>query len=228
MGQYRNQGQVRLDGAVRGIAYNRRVARAAPVEDPAIRGQSRAAPPYMSLHPDAYEPHAGESAFFEPGYSPYQAELPTPAIEELHWPTPQFAPLPDQIEYGNLPMTNGIFKQLMENLGGPDEILDPIPFENDVMADLSAGAPEPFPDGIAQDEPEDNLAMLFNDADMGVAADHAGGPVGYHAAPMETGPLEQIVEELAPAPEIPPDELQYGPFPTEEQMMPDPWMMPGM
>jgi len=182
----------------------------------------------MSLHPDAYEPHPGEAPFFDPDYSPYQANLPTPAIDELHWPTPQFAPLPDQIEYGDLPMTDEFFKQAMNDLHEQDEIQDPIPFENDVMADLSAVALESFPDGIVQDEPEDNLAMLFGDPDMGVAADLPGSPLPYDADPMETGTLEQIVEEVAPTPEVPPDELQYGPIPTEEQMMPDPWMMPGM
>ena len=182
----------------------------------------------MSLHPDAYEPHPGAASFFDPGYSPYRADQPAPAIDEPHWPSPQFAPMPDQIQYGDLPLTDEFFKQAMNYLGGPDEIPDSIPFENDVMADLSAGAPESFLDGVAQDEPEDNLAMLFGDADMGAATDPAGGPMGYHAAPMETGPLEQIVEELAPTPEIPPDELQSEPFPIEEQMTPDPWMMPGM
>ncbi len=228
LGQYHNRKQRRLDGAVRGITYNRRVARAAAVEDSAILGQSRAAPTYMSLRSDAYEPHPGEAAFFDPGYSPYRAELPTPIIDELHWPTPQFAPLPDQIQYGDLPMTDEFFKQAMNNLHEQDEIPDPIPFDNDVMADLSAVAPESFPDDVAQEEPEDNLAMVFGDPDMGVADDPAGGPTVYQAASMETGTLEQIVEELAPAAEVPADELQYGPFPTEEQMMPDPWMMPGM
>ena len=241
--QYRRRKKLSLDGTVPGIVYNRHHGGHRPASFP-IDNLARGPAPqdYMCFHPDGYEPHPGEAIFFEPDYAPYQADLPHLAPDELHFPAPAFQPEPDQVEYDDLLMTDEMLDQVLGEVPYPPDAVDPVPFDNDVMAedilmgeDVS-GAPDQIliEDGVAPDElmgepmAEEELDA---DAEMLLGPDVEAepsfdvpenlDPLDHDAGAMTPGGLEQIVDELAPPEPDPMLEHMYN------EMLMDPYgMMP--
>ena len=226
-----------------GIAYNRHHGGHRPASAPIDNPAPSPFLDYMSSPPDGYEPHPGEAIFFEPDYAPYQADLPHLATDELHFPAPAFQPAPGQVEYDDLLMTPEAFERAMGDVPYPPDAVDPVPFDNDVMAeDILMGEDVPgapdrilIEDGVVPDEfMGESIAgveELDADVEMLVGPDVETEPdydapenldgsamdlLDYDAGAMAPGSLEQIVDQRVPE----------GPFP--DPMQPDPLMQEQM
>ena len=200
---YRRRKKLSLDGTVPGIVYNRHHGGHRPASAPIDNPAPSPSQDYMSSHPDEYDPHPGEAVFFEPDYSPYQADLPHRGAGGLHSPAHGFG---SPCEHGGPPSDDELAFWPLSHQLPPDAI----PIDHDVEFDGPIGPTinEPSKDHLTIAEIWDQVldrptyeSLLMTDESFNQAMREVADPAdAFDSVPIDS---DEMVDDVMANQELP-------------------------